>query len=57
MKTSQVYAVAAAFGTALAKEVAPNAELAAELYDSGVRHEQNMELKEVLITISCDMNE
>lgn len=47
MKTSQVYAVAAAFGTALAKEVAPNAELAAELYDSGVRHEQIMALKEV----------
>lgn len=47
MKTSQVYAVAAALGTVLAKEVAPNAELAAELYDSGVRHEQIMALKEV----------
>ncbi|KAI9159082.1 hypothetical protein HJFPF1_07090 [Paramyrothecium foliicola] len=39
-------AIAAIVGSALSKELPVDAELAAELYDSGVRHEQIMLLKE-----------
>jgi hypothetical protein len=45
-------AIAAFVGSALSKEVPVDADLAAELYDSGVRHEQIMMLKEV-IEASC----
>lgn len=40
-------AIAALVTSAFSKEIAPDAELAAELYDSGIRHEEIMMLKEV----------
>ncbi|KFA70787.1 hypothetical protein S40288_09552 [Stachybotrys chartarum IBT 40288] len=48
MKTSTKtwIGLSALFGNALAREMPVDAELAAELYDSGLRHEQIMSLKE-----------
>ena len=45
--TELAAAVAVLASTSLAKEMAVNMELKAELYDSGVRHEQIMAMKYV----------
>ncbi len=57
MKSSTaILALAALFSSASAKEIAANAELKAQLYDSGVRHEQILKLKNVTITMQSNSN-